>query len=59
MLTQKLFLALVEVTGCHAAQVERVVALLDSGNTIPFLARYRKEETGGLDERGLGAFVAA
>ncbi|MEB3328713.1 MAG: Tex-like N-terminal domain-containing protein, partial [Candidatus Sericytochromatia bacterium] len=31
-------------------QVGQVVALLDAGNTIPFLARYRKEATGGLDE---------
>ncbi|MCI0377646.1 MAG: helix-hairpin-helix domain-containing protein [Gemmataceae bacterium] len=31
-------------------QVESVVKLLDEGNTIPFLARYRKELTGGLPE---------
>ncbi|HHW72870.1 MAG TPA: RNA-binding transcriptional accessory protein [Firmicutes bacterium] len=31
-------------------QVERTVALLDEGNTIPFIARYRKEATGELDE---------
>jgi uncharacterized protein len=31
-------------------QVERTVALLDEGNTIPFITRYRKEVTGGLDE---------
>src|SRR5690242_11569462 len=31
-------------------QVESVVALLDEGNTIPFITRYRKEVTGGLDE---------
>ena len=31
-------------------QVEAVVALLDEGNTIPFITRYRKERTGGLDE---------
>ncbi|HRC77743.1 MAG TPA: Tex-like N-terminal domain-containing protein, partial [Kouleothrix sp.] len=31
-------------------QVERTVALLDEGNTIPFITRYRKEITGGLDE---------
>ena len=59
MLTQKLVLALVEDTGFTAAQVQRVVALLESGNTIPFLARYRKEETGGLDERGLRAIESA
>ena len=30
--------------------VAAVVALLDEGNTVPFIARYRKERTGGLDE---------
>ncbi len=32
------------------SQVAATVALLDDGNTIPFIARYRKEVTGGLDE---------
>lgn len=32
------------------AQVESVVQLLDEGNTVPFMTRYRKERTGGLDE---------
>jgi protein Tex len=32
------------------ARVERVVELLDAGNTVPFITRYRKDETGGLDE---------
>lgn len=35
------------------SQVERTVALLDEGNTIPFITRYRKEVTGGLDEEQL------
>ncbi|MCD6425477.1 MAG: RNA-binding transcriptional accessory protein, partial [Anaerolineales bacterium] len=30
--------------------VDAVVSLLDDGNTIPFISRYRKEATGGLDE---------
>ena len=30
--------------------VAAVVAMLDEGNTVPFIARYRKERTGGLDE---------
>src|SRR5436305_5066468 len=30
--------------------VESVVQLLDEGNTVPFITRYRKERTGGLDE---------
>ncbi|MEO8553267.1 MAG: Tex-like N-terminal domain-containing protein, partial [Kofleriaceae bacterium] len=33
-----------------ASGVAAVVALLDEGNTVPFIARYRKERTGGLDE---------
>ena len=32
------------------SQVEKTVALIDEGNTIPFIARYRKEETGSLDD---------
>ncbi len=32
------------------ASVETVVRLLDAGNTIPFITRYRKDQTGGLDE---------
>jgi uncharacterized protein len=34
-------------------QVENVVQLLDEGNTIPFITRYRKERTGGLNEEVL------
>ncbi|MEM7028717.1 MAG: Tex family protein [Chloroflexota bacterium] len=36
-------------------QVESTVNLLDDDNTIPFIARYRKETTGGLDEEQLRA----
>ena len=32
------------------AQVENVLKLLEEGNTVPFIARYRKEATGALDE---------
>ncbi len=35
------------------AQVENTVALIDEGNTIPFIARYRKEVTGSLDDQVL------
>ncbi|WP_458406764.1 Tex-like N-terminal domain-containing protein, partial [Anaerotignum sp.] len=31
------------------SQVENTVKLLDEGNTVPFIARYRKEMTGSLD----------
>lgn len=34
-------------------QVECVVQLFNEGNTVPFIARYRKERTGGLDEEAL------
>jgi len=34
-------------------QVEAAVALLDAGSTVPFIARYRKEATGGLDDTQL------
>ncbi len=39
-----------QVIGCRPAQVTAVITLLDDNNTIPFIARYRKEATGGLDE---------
>jgi len=35
------------------SQVENTVKLIDDGNTIPFIARYRKEVTGGLDDQQL------
>ena len=35
------------------AQVEKTVALMDEGNTIPFISRYRKEVTGSLDDTQL------
>ena len=36
-------------------QIENVVKLIDDGNTIPFIARYRKEATGSLDDQVLRA----
>src|SRR5512134_209575 len=33
-----------------ASQVTAVIGLLDEGNTVPFIARYRKEMTGSLDD---------
>ena len=35
------------------AQIESVIKLIDEGSTIPFIARYRKEATGGLDDTRL------
>ncbi len=42
-----------------AKQVLAVIELLQAGNTIPFIARYRKEATGGLDEIALRAIEDA
>ncbi|HAT43984.1 MAG TPA: RNA-binding transcriptional accessory protein, partial [Ktedonobacter sp.] len=36
--------------GLASGQIARTIALLDEGNTIPFISRYRKEVTGSLDE---------
>jgi len=42
-----------EELGVREQQVEATVALLDGGATVPFVARYRKEATGGLDDAQL------
>ena len=35
------------------AQVQAVMTLLEEGSTVPFIARYRKERTKGLDEEAI------
>ena len=40
--------------GLRAGQVKSTIELFDQGNTLPFIARYRKEATGALDEEQLG-----
>ena len=42
-----------EELGAGAGQVKAAVELLDGGATVPFIARYRKEATGGLDDAQL------
>ncbi|KGX86556.1 Tex family protein [Pontibacillus litoralis] len=37
-------------TNVKTSLIDKVIALLNEGNTVPFIARYRKEQTGGLDE---------
>ncbi len=50
-MTQDLILArLARELGLKPAQVQSCVGLLDEGNTVPFIARYRKEATGEMDE---------
>ncbi len=46
---------LAQELGLKAEQVEKTVALIDEGNTIPFISRYRKEVTGSLDDTTLRA----
>ncbi len=45
-----------EELGIKLWQVEAVAELIDSGNTIPFIARYRKEATGAMDDEALRTF---
>ncbi|RYZ42145.1 MAG: RNA-binding transcriptional accessory protein, partial [Myxococcaceae bacterium] len=42
--------ALAQELGIKPEQVDRTLALHEEGGTVPFIARYRKEATGGLDE---------
>lgn len=42
--------------GIQREQVETTIQLIDAGNTIPFIARYRKEMTGSLDDETLRNF---
>ncbi|MFA5720376.1 MAG: Tex-like N-terminal domain-containing protein, partial [Acholeplasmataceae bacterium] len=47
---QNLLNEISQALGIKIQQIESVLTLLEEGNTIPFIARYRKEATGGLDE---------
>ncbi len=47
---EKIVLLLAKELNIKPAQAEAALQLLDGGNTIPFIARYRKEATGSLDE---------
>ena len=42
--------------GISLKQVTSVIEMLDEGNTVPFIARYRKERTGGLTDEVLRKF---
>ena len=45
--------AIARELGVASHQVAAAVALLDEGSTVPFIARYRKEATGNLDDTQL------
>lgn len=47
---------LAEELNIKKSQVEKTIGLIDEGNTIPFIARYRKEATGGLSDETLRTF---
>ncbi|MFN7144722.1 MAG: Tex family protein, partial [Myxococcota bacterium] len=50
MSTQTIPARIAASIGAQPSQVEAAIGLLDGGATVPFVARYRKEVTGGLDD---------
>ena len=50
---EKMIQTIAEELNIKPTQVESAVKLIDEGNTIPFIARYRKEATGGLSDETL------
>ena len=50
---EKIIKTIADELGVREKQVESAVNLIDEGNTIPFIARYRKEVTGGLSDEVL------
>ncbi|MFC0180743.1 Tex family protein [Thorsellia kenyensis] len=52
-MSQDLSLLIANEINATSAQVTAAINLLDEGNTVPFIARYRKEVTGGLDDSQL------
>lgn len=53
-MTEIFYSLISKALGIPARQVEKTMGLLDEGATIPFISRYRKEVTGGLDEVQIG-----
>jgi uncharacterized protein len=56
---QSLYSLLAAKVNIPSAQVQKTIALLEEGATIPFIARYRKEQTGSLDEVQIAAVQEA
>jgi uncharacterized protein len=52
-LAQQIAQTIADEIGAQAAQARAAIALLDEGASVPFIARYRKEITGGLDDTQL------
>ena len=55
---EKIVLLLAKELNIKPAQAEAALQLLDGGNTVPFIARYRKEATGSLDEEQIRTLEA-
>lgn len=55
LLSRTLVLHISQKLKVSATSVNATIALLDEGGTVPFIARYRKEATGNLDEVAIGA----
>ena len=55
---EKIVLLLAKELNIKPAQAEAALQLLDDGNTVPFIARYRKEATGSLDEEQIRTLEA-
>ena len=55
MITMDIIRALATELGIKTGQAEAAVKLIDEGNTIPFISRYRKEATGALNDEVLRA----
>ena len=53
------FPLIAQQTGISERQVRNTITLFEEGATLPFIARYRKEATGGLDEVQIGAVKEA
>ena len=53
MLSARICAHIAEEIAARSSQVEAAVRLLDEGATVPFIARYRKEMTGGLTDAQL------
>ena len=49
-MNQEIIKTISEELNVRVHQIEAVLSLLEEGNTVPFIARYRKEKTGALDE---------
>ena len=49
-MNKEIILEIAKTLNVKQTQVEKTLELLEEGNTIPFIARYRKEATGALDE---------